>query len=97
MVTATADRYWVGKEAVMRKTIVKYCRGCVLAFLIISLSISPLAIGAEQEILKTARQRLRTKITYSCTELPIENVLMDLAEQAKLILSKAPRLPVMLQ
>jgi len=82
----------------MHKTIEKYCRGCVLAFLIISLSISPLAIGAEQDpvgdeqkILKTARQRLRTKITYSCTELPIENVLMDLAEQAKIDIVKSPK------
>ena len=82
----------------MRKTIEKYCRGCVLAFLIISLSISPLTIGAEQDpvgdeqkVLKTARQRLRTKITYSCTELPIENVLMDLAEQAKIDIVKSPK------
>jgi len=98
MVTATAGRYWVGKEAVMHRTIEKYCRGCVLAFLIISLSISPLTVGAEQDsaegqqkILKTARQRLRTKITYSCTELPIENVLMDLAEQAKIDIVKSPK------
>ena len=111
MVIAMADRYWVGKEAVMRKTIEKYCRGCVLAFLIISLSISPLTIGAEQDsaeggpfdsaqggepvepqkILKTARQRLRTRITYSCIDTPIETVLMDLAEQAKIDIVKSPK------
>ena len=95
----------------MHKTIEKYCRGCILAFLVISLSISPLTVGAEQDsaegqpfdsaqggepvepqkILKTARQRLRTRITYSCTELPIENVLMDLAEQAKIDIVKSPK------
>ena len=98
MVIATADRYWVGKEAVMRKTIEKYCRGCVLAFLIISLSISPLTIGAEpnsaqgeQKTFETARDRLKTRITYSCIDTPIETVLMNLAEQAKIDIVKSPK------
>jgi type II secretory pathway component HofQ len=82
----------------MRKAIGKYCRDCVLAFLIISLFTLPLAIGAEQDsaegqqrILKTARQRLRTRITYSCTESPIETVLIDLAEQAQVDIVKSPK------
>jgi type IV pilus assembly protein PilQ len=82
----------------MLKAAEKYCRGCVLAFLIISLSILPFAIGAEgdsaagqQEILTSARQRLKTRITYSCKELPIETVLMDLAEQAKVDIVKSPK------
>jgi len=82
----------------MRKAAEKYCRVCVLAFLIISLSVLPFAIGAEgdsaegrQEILTSARQRLKTRITYSCKELPIETVLMDLAEQAKVDIIKSPK------
>lgn len=82
----------------MHKTIEKYCRGCVLAFLVISLSISPLTIGAEpnsaqgeQKTFETARDRLKTRITYSCIDTPIETVLMDLAEQAKIDIVKSPK------
>ncbi|MHC4423259.1 MAG: type II secretion system protein GspD [Planctomycetota bacterium] len=82
----------------MYKTVKKYCRDWVLAFLIISLSISSFAVSAEQdsaagqqEILTSARQRLKTRITYSCKELPIETVLMDLAEQAKVDIVKSPK------
>ncbi len=82
----------------MHKTIEKYCRGCVLAFLVISLSISPLTIGAEpnsaqgeQKTFETARDRLKTRITYSCIDTPIETVLMNLAEQAKIDIVKSPK------
>ena len=82
----------------MHKTIKKYCRDCVVAFLVVSLFISPVTISAEQDfgvgeqrILRTARQRLRTRITYSCTEKPIETVLMDLAEQAQVDIVKSPK------
>lgn len=82
----------------MNRMIQKLCRDCLIAFLVISLSVSGLAIGAEQDsaeveqsILKSARQRLQTRITYSCTELPIETVLMDLAEQAKIDIVKSPK------
>ena len=86
------------KEVVMNKTIEKFCRDCLIAFSVISLCVSVLAVGAEQDsavagqaISKRARQKLRTKITYSCTELPIETVLMELAEQAKIDIVKSPR------
>lgn len=82
----------------MRKATKKYCRDCVLAFLIISLSILSVSIGAEQDsaadkqpVPKTAQQRLRTRITYSCINLPIETVLMNLAEQAKIDIVKSPK------
>ncbi|UCF43579.1 MAG: hypothetical protein JSV99_01230 [Planctomycetota bacterium] len=82
----------------MNKTIEKFCRDCFIAFSVISLCVSGLAIGAEQDpavaghaISKSARQKLRTNITYSCTELPIETVLMDLAEQAQIDIVKSPR------
>jgi len=86
------------KEVVMNKTIEKFCRDCLIAFSVISLCVSVLAVGAEQDsavagqaISKRARQKLRTKITYSCTELPIETVLMELAEQAKIDIVKSPK------
>jgi len=82
----------------MHKTIEKYCRGCVLALLVISLSISTLATSAEQDSAgeaqaapKTAQQRLQTRITYSCVNLPIETVLMNLAEQANIDIVKSPK------
>jgi len=82
----------------MHETIEKYCRGCILAFLVISLSISPLTIGAEpnsaqgeQKTFETARDRLKTRITYSCIDTPIETVLMNLAEQAKIDVVKSPK------
>ncbi|MHC4483363.1 MAG: secretin N-terminal domain-containing protein [Planctomycetota bacterium] len=45
----------------------------------------------KQSISKTARQRLRTKITYSCVDLPIETVLMNLADQASIDIVKSPK------
>ncbi len=88
----------VTKEVFMDKAIEKFCRDCLIAFSVISLCASGLAIGAEQDsveagqaISSSARQKLRTRITYSCTELPIETVLMDLAEQAKIDIVKSPR------
>ncbi len=88
----------VDLEAVMHKTIGKYCRSCAVGFLIVSLFILPVSIGAEpdsagggQRVLETAQQRLRTRITYSCTELPIETVLVELAEQAQVDIVKSPK------
>jgi type IV pilus assembly protein PilQ len=82
----------------MNKTIEKFCRDCLIAFSVISLCASGLAVGtgqdsagAGQPISRSSRQKLRTKITYSCTELPIETVLMDLAEQARIDIVKSPR------
>ncbi len=86
------------REGVMRKAMEKYCRDCVFAFLIISLCIWPVAVGAEQDstvdtqaVPKTAQQRLQTRITYSCINLPIETVLMNLAEQANIDIVKSPK------
>ncbi len=82
----------------MCKAMEKYCRYYVLAFLIISLCIWPVAVCAEQESAgdtqpapKTVQQRLQTRITYSCVNLPIETVLMELAEQAKIDIVKSPK------
>jgi len=64
--------------------------------LLIVLSIVLLSVGAgssnaEIGVLGTAKQRLRTPITYSCTDLPIDTVLMNLAEQAGIDIVKSPR------
>ncbi len=82
----------------MRKAIEKHCRDCVFAFLIISLSISFVAVGAEpnsvsntEAVPQTAQQRLQTRITYSCVDVPIDTVLMNLAEQAKIDIVKSPK------
>ena len=82
----------------MRKIIENCCQHHVLTFLIILLSVSPLAIGDEQisaggerRIAKTAQQRLRTPITYSCIDSPIEIVLMNLAELAHIDIIKSPK------
>ncbi|MCJ7777932.1 MAG: hypothetical protein MUP16_06425, partial [Sedimentisphaerales bacterium] len=82
----------------MRKAMEKYCRDCVFAFLVISLSISSVAVCAEQgsasntqTVPQTAQQRLQTRITYSCVNLPIDTVLMELAEQAKIDIVKSPK------
>jgi type IV pilus assembly protein PilQ len=40
---------------------------------------------------ETANHRLKTKITYSCTEVPIEQVLMELAEMAGIDIVKSPK------
>jgi len=82
----------------MHKAIEKYCRGWVLVFLVISLSISTLAFGAEQDSIQTGHKssetswdHLKIRITYSCIDTPIETVLMDLAEQAKIDIVKSPK------
>jgi len=81
----------------MRKTVGKYCRDCVFVFLTILLSISSVTICAEpnsagdiQPVL-TAKQRLQTRITYSCIDLSIDKVLMDIAELAKIDIIKSPK------
>ncbi len=43
------------------------------------------------QVVETASQRLKTKITYSCTEVPIEQVLMELAEMAGIDIVKSPK------
>ena len=81
----------------MRKVIRNHFRTCVLAFLIISLSVPPSTFGAEQDparqqqdSAKTARERLRTRITYACTDKPIALVLMELTDMAQVAVVKSP-------
>ncbi|MHC4397470.1 MAG: type II secretion system protein GspD [Planctomycetota bacterium] len=82
----------------MGKKIEEYCRNCIWGFLIILLFISPLTVGAggiliqdEQTASKTAPQKLRTKVTLSCVDTPIQKVLSDLADQAEIDIIKSPK------
>ena len=82
----------------MRKTMEKYCRCYFFAFAIVLLSLLPLTVVASQTsnygdygFPRTTRPWLRTKITYSCVSKPIETVLMDLAEMAKVDIVKSPK------
>lgn len=79
----------------MRKVIRKHYRPTALALLLILLAMVPLTIAeevvTEHRILTSAQQRLQAKITYSCREVPIETVLMQLAEQAQIDIIKSPK------
>ena len=81
----------------MVKKIEEYCRNCICVFLTISLFVLPLTVGAEQisiqgeqTAMRTGREKLRTRITYSCINTPIETVLMDLADKVGIDIIKSP-------
>ncbi|MHC4417539.1 MAG: secretin N-terminal domain-containing protein [Planctomycetota bacterium] len=79
----------------MRKAIEKCSRAGVFALLIIWLLTPTIGLGEAQEFAATEltpfRQRLQTRITYSCTELGIEKVLMELAGMAGIDIVKSPK------
>ncbi|MBW8041869.1 MAG: hypothetical protein FVQ85_17975 [Planctomycetes bacterium] len=82
----------------MGKKIEEYSRNCIWGLLIILLFISPLTVGAgeillqsEQTASKTARDKLRTRISLSCINTPIDKVLMELSEKAEIDIVKSPR------
>ena len=73
----------------MVKTIEKCRRNRVWIVWLTLLFVLPSTVGAGQA-LNTARQKLQTRITYSCVDAPIGKVLMDLAEEAKIDIIKSP-------
>ncbi|UCG48262.1 MAG: tetratricopeptide repeat protein [Phycisphaerales bacterium] len=82
----------------MTETMKSCCRTCVLLFLAVSLIAPPgtfasdaEAPGPEQAEPKTARELLQTRITYECANKPIDDVLMDLAEQTGIDIIKSPK------
>jgi len=82
----------------MRNRIEKQFQERALTFLILLLIFTHLTAGAEpnsatleRQVSITAQQRLRTPITYNCINSPIETMLMDLAEQAKIDIIKSPK------
>jgi type IV pilus assembly protein PilQ len=72
-------------------------RDWVMALLVILLSVSPIALGAgqslapgDQKILTEAQKRLKERVSFTCRNLPIDTVLMQLAEQADIDIIKSP-------
>jgi len=65
------------------------------AVFLVVLSIVLLSVGAASSNAEngagTAKRRLKQAITYSCTDLPIGTVLMQLAEQAGIDIIKSPK------
>ena len=81
----------VRKDVVMGEKNEEYCRNCILAFLVILFFIAPLTVWAsEQTFSKTAGEKLRTPVTLTCVNSPIEKVLMELADQANINIIKGP-------
>ncbi len=77
----------------MNKASKKFGRVTVLMFLVISLSIPPVAVGAGEgpaSALTKAQAALRTKIARVWVDEPIDKVLMDLAEQADIDIVRSP-------
>ncbi|MGB2809532.1 MAG: secretin N-terminal domain-containing protein, partial [Sedimentisphaerales bacterium] len=75
----------------MLEKIKKYRRNCICVFLTISLFVSPLTVGAEQTAPKTGREKMKTRVTISYTETPIETVLMDLADKVGINIIKSSK------
>ena len=75
----------------MDKPMLKHLPHCTFAFLTFILAVCPLVLSAEQASAQTAQDGLKTKITYSCVDTPIENVLMELADQAGIDIIKSPK------
>ena len=66
-----------------RKTTVVFCVVLLLACTVGFCSGTTISVGNDRDV-GVAQERLRTKITYSCVDKPIEDVLDDLAREAKL-------------
>jgi len=78
----------------MNKVSKKFGRVTALVFLVVSLSIPPVAVGAGEgpiSVLTKAQAALRTKITRVWVDESIDKVLMDLAEQADVDIVKSPK------
>jgi type II secretory pathway component GspD/PulD (secretin) len=93
VVIVIAGEHLLGRKSlIMTELIKKYCRTVTSALLVVVFFISavPAATGAEA-VSKTAKEKLETRITYSCVDLPIENVLMQLAEKAGVDIVKSPK------
>jgi type II secretory pathway component GspD/PulD (secretin) len=74
----------------MSKKKENYRKNSMWVFLTVSLFILPLTIGAEQMVPKTGREKLKTKVTLTCVDKKIGEVLMELADKANIDIVKAP-------
>jgi len=75
----------------------KYFHNFVIAGVLIVLFVVPIAFGVgegtgvgDQRVLTTAQQQLRERVTFTCRNLSIDTVLMQLADQAKVDIIKSP-------
>ncbi len=82
----------------MSKVDKKYCRNFVIVQLLLLLCAGPIGFGVEaasvasdKGVLTTAQQRLKERVTFTCRQLPIDTVLMQLAEQADVDIIKSPK------
>jgi len=73
----------------MYETIEKYSKICIWGFWIILILILPLTVDAVQ-VSEAAKQKLRTRVSYSCVDSPIEKVLIDLADKVNIDIIKGP-------
>jgi type IV pilus assembly protein PilQ len=89
IVNAREGKCYIREEVIMYEKIKKYRKACIWGFSVISLLILPLTVDAVQ-VSETAKQKLRTRVSHSCIDSPIETVLMDLADQANIDIIKGP-------
>jgi type IV pilus assembly protein PilQ len=89
-VNTREGKCYIREEVIMYEKIEKYRKICFWGFLAISLLFSPLTVDAVQ-VSEAAKQKLRTRVSHSCIDSPIETVLIDLAGQANIDIVKSPR------
>jgi len=75
---------------------IKSSKGCyrnfVTVLVVFLLTVGPTVFGAEdQRVLTSAQKQLQEKVTFTCRDLPVDTVLMQLAEQAKVDIIKSPK------
>jgi len=100
VVTKEDDTNFIWQDTMLftvNKVMKNYCQYCVFTLLVILLAISPVVIAGElyfeqsREIVsKRVKERLQIRITRTWVDLPIEEVLMDLAEEARVDIIKSP-------
>jgi len=100
VVANEADANFIWQDMMLftvNKAMKNYCRYCVFTLLVILLAISPVVIAGgpyfeqRREIVsKRVKERLQIRITRTWVDLPIEEVLMDLAEEAGVDIVKSP-------
>ena len=70
---------------------------CVVAGVLIILCAGPIALSVDaasvpgdQRVLTSAQQQLKERVSFTCRDLPIDTVLMQLADQADVDIIKSP-------
>jgi len=67
---------------------------CVLIILCVVQIASAAEVASspdDQRVLTSAQQRLKERVSFTCRELPVDTVLMQLAEQADVDIIKSPK------